>query len=334
MLKNPDVAPSASMNRWILSILLFHFTLVHVPGSHHGLDGLSRRQLQPGDKEEDEDDGFEDWVDKVNGFIHMINPVPGYRFQARFMLATPPIACYISESTRDHTTPPEEPDEDLMLSYEDVPHSEKAISANLKIRHIWQWLHTLERLREIIDEEYKTFMRCCTEFFLAGEDDRLWRKDLRGAHKIVIPQERRLFLISSSHNDVGHHGFYATNALLAEWYWWSAMGQDVAWFVKTCHLCQLRKTQQVSIPPTVATPAPLFLKVYMDTMHLTPSAGFKYIVQACCSLTHWPEWEMLRQESAKSLARFILNNIIYRWGVRYWRSSQTMEPPSSKQWTI
>jgi hypothetical protein len=52
----------------------------------------------------------------------------------------------------------------------------------------------------------------------------------------------------------------------------------------------------------------------MDTMHLTPSGGFKYIVQARCSLTHWPEWEMLRKETAKTLAVFILRNIIYRWG--------------------
>src|SRR5271155_2576762 len=36
MLKNPDVAPSASINRWIVSILMFHFELVHVPGTHHG----------------------------------------------------------------------------------------------------------------------------------------------------------------------------------------------------------------------------------------------------------------------------------------------------------
>ena len=42
MLSNPDIAPSASMNRWILSILMFHFTLVHVPGTHHRPDGLSR----------------------------------------------------------------------------------------------------------------------------------------------------------------------------------------------------------------------------------------------------------------------------------------------------
>jgi hypothetical protein len=92
------------------------------------------------------------------------------------------------------------------------------------------------------------------------------------------------------------------------------MAQDVAWFVLTCHLCQLRKTQQNFIPPIVATPAPLFAKVYMDTMHLSPSSGYKYIVQGRCSLTHWPEWEMLRKETAKSLANFILHNIIYRWG--------------------
>lgn len=52
----------------------------------------------------------------------------------------------------------------------------------------------------------------------------------------------------------------------------------------------------------------------MDTMHLHPSNGYKYIVQARCSLTHWPEWERLRKETAVSLAHFILNNIVYRWG--------------------
>ena len=88
----------------------------------------------------------------------------------------------------------------------------------------------------------------------------------------------------------------------------------MVYFICTCRLCQLRKTQQVLIPPVVATPAPLFSKVYMDTMHLTPYSGYKYIVQGHCSLTHWPELEMLRKESAKSLATFILHNIIYCWG--------------------
>jgi hypothetical protein len=155
-------------------------------------------------------------------------------------------------------------------------------------------------------------MRYCTEFFIAS--DLLWKKAANGQHKIVIPQERRLFLISSAHNDVGHHGHFATHALLSERYWWPNMSQDIAWFIQTCHLCQVRKVQQISIPPIVAIPAPLFAKVYMDTMHMPLSNGFKYIVQARCSLIHWPEWEMLRKETAKNIARFILFNLIYRWG--------------------
>jgi hypothetical protein len=312
MLANPDIAPSASINRWILGILMFHFTLVHVPGTHHGPDGLSRRRPQPGDEEDLEDD-FEDWIDQVNGFIHFINPLPS---QIHSITITPPISCYITDITREESQEPEDAPQAHHIKtptpYSIIPRSETAKAADLKLRKVQHWLETLERPSLLTDSEFKTFMRYCTEFFVS--DSRLWRKDNKGHHKAVVPQERRLFLISSAHDDVGHHGFYATNALLTERYWWPGMAQDIAWFVLTCHLCQLRKTQQVSIPPVVALPAPLFAKVYMDTMHLTPSAGYKYIVQARCSLTHWPEWEMLRKETAKNIATFILRNIIYRWG--------------------
>ena len=151
-------------------------------------------------------------------------------------------------------------------------------------------------------------MRYCTEFFVS--ENQLWRKDPRGP-KTVIFRDRRLFLISIAHNDVGHHGFFATNALITERYWWPHMAQDIAWFILTCHVCQIRKTQHVMIPPIVAMPAPLFLKVYMDTMHMPTSSGYKYIIQGRCSLIYWPEWVMLRAENAKSLAHWILHDIIY-----------------------
>jgi hypothetical protein len=317
MLKNPDIAPSASINRWIVSILMFHFTLVHVPGTHHGPDGLSRRRPQPGDEEEPEDD-FEDWIDQVNGFMHFINE-PSSRVQSRTStVSSPPVSCYIIEAASNDTAASAEATElrEPTMTYADVPRSEQAKAADTKLSTVKAWHQTLEwpiDMAELSDSEYKSFLRYCTEFFVS-DGERLWRKDAKGNHKVVVSEGRRLFLISSAHDDVGHHGFYATNSLLAERYWWPQMAQDISWFVRTCHLCQLRKTQHVLIPPTVAMPAPLFSKVYMDTMHLTPSSGYKYIVQGRCSLTHWPEWEMLRTETAKSLARFILHNIIYRWG--------------------
>ncbi|ETW76593.1 hypothetical protein HETIRDRAFT_455118 [Heterobasidion irregulare TC 32-1] len=55
MLTNPDLEPSASINRWIVSILTFHFTLVHIPGTSHGPNGLSRRPPQPADQPEPKD---------------------------------------------------------------------------------------------------------------------------------------------------------------------------------------------------------------------------------------------------------------------------------------
>jgi hypothetical protein len=95
MLANPDIAPSTSINRCIISILAFHFTLVHVPGVVHGPDGLSRRPTQPGDlPEKDNEEEFDDWIDKFYGFSHFINPT-----RPSLYSPTPAVALFASEET-------------------------------------------------------------------------------------------------------------------------------------------------------------------------------------------------------------------------------------------
>ena len=76
MLANPDLQPSAAINRWIMGILTFHFKLVHVPGKKHAPDGLSRRTPQPGDPQEPPTDEFEEWLDNLYSFVHLINDPP------------------------------------------------------------------------------------------------------------------------------------------------------------------------------------------------------------------------------------------------------------------
>ena len=61
MLNNPNLQPSATINRWIAAILLFSFMLKHILGNNFLPDGLSRHPRALEDAEEE--DNFEEWID-------------------------------------------------------------------------------------------------------------------------------------------------------------------------------------------------------------------------------------------------------------------------------
>jgi hypothetical protein len=309
MLNNPDTAPSASLNRWIVSILTFHFELRHVPGKQHGPDGLSRRPPQPGDlsDEEEDPDDFDDWVDNLYGFAHLLNPTAPKSDSAKLLCA------FAMEQA--HQRPEDTADsnrEEPPLEYSAVPRTEAETLADKRLTMAHDWLLSLERPDNISDHEYTLVMRYAAGLFV--DNNVLWKRDPQGAHKRVLYGTQRIEAMIAAHNDTGHRGYYASHALLAERYWWPFVGRDLAWYVRTCHICQLRQTRQIVIPPTVATPAPLFAKMYMDTMHLSRSSGFAYIVQGRCSLTHYPEFRMLRKETAQAIGDWIFQDILCRWG--------------------
>ena len=54
--------------------------------------------------------------------------------------------------------------------------------------------------------------------------------------------------------------------------------------------------------------------MYMDTMHLPKSGGFKYFVQGRCLLTHFPEHRALHAETTKTLGDWIFEDILCQWG--------------------
>ena len=49
-------------------------------------------------------------------------------------------------------------------------------------------------------------------------------------------------------------------------------------------------------------------------MYMPHAGGYRYIVQACCSLTAWPEWRALRIETSRTIGAFIFEEILCRWG--------------------
>jgi hypothetical protein len=155
MLVNPDLEPTASINRWILAILTFHFVLVHVAGTMHGSDGLSHHRPQPGDLPEPEDD-FDDWIDDLYSLMHMINE------DAASSSAQTYIAIFASEVADVHL-----PANEIPTSYSDVPRTAASQLADDRLVLVRQWLTTLVRPADLSDADFATFVRYALGFFRA-----------------------------------------------------------------------------------------------------------------------------------------------------------------------
>jgi hypothetical protein len=193
------------------------------------------------------------------------------------------------------------------------PQNEKTTKADDKLVLIHHYLSDPRPPPHLRGDALTRCLRRAARFSLAN--GRLWRLQADGRHQLYIALALRFPLVRNAHNGLGHKGFYSTHRTLLDHFWWPLLDGDVKWYVETCHQCQLCQTTQVRIPPTIATPAPLFRKVYIDTMFMPLASGFWYIVQARCLLTAWPEWHALRTETGRTLGTFIFKDILCRWGV-------------------
>lgn len=115
------------------------------------------------------------------------------------------------------------------------------------------------------------------------------------------------------HDKLRHKGFYSMCRILLNCFWWPALETDVKWYVKTCHQCQIQQTTQICLLAIVDPPVPLFCKVYINTMFMPHTGGYRYIVQARCLLTAWPKWHALRIETGRTIGAFIFEEILCRW---------------------
>jgi hypothetical protein len=170
MLSNPDISPSASINWWIVAILTFHLDLVHVPGTHHGPDGLSRQPWQVGDDEDqDDEEEFADWIDQLHGFLHQINIIDIHLPPTSDSLPLPfPHISTLTQATdlsEEDTTALDTTNSDID-DYTLAPRSAQAKVNDSHLLKVFQWLQDLRRPDGLSDAEYATFMRYCTDFFI------------------------------------------------------------------------------------------------------------------------------------------------------------------------
>lgn len=189
-------------------------------------------------------------------------------------------------------------------------------------RHYDSWLPLVKEylanpngrpIRNMKNSEFKKFRRWASNFFL-DDKGRLYRRGEGSMHKLVVDKEHRMYMLKSAHDSLGHRGIFSTKELIAPRFWWPELPRDVAWYVKTCKLCQERQKLLVQIPPIETHTPSIFQTIHADTIHMPTSNGCKYIVHGRCHLSQWAEARALAKETAATIGRWLFEEIVCRWG--------------------
>jgi hypothetical protein len=143
----------------------------------------------------------------------------------------------------------------------------------------------------------------------------LYRRAKTGeTHLKVVERKDRANVLRGAHENMGHRGLFPTRRHLLDRNWWPELYSDVEIWVRGCKQCQAFSDRKISLPVQPSSPSQLFRKFHIDIMHMNPSNGYKYVVLARDEATTYPEGRMLRSINAAALTRFIIEEVITRWG--------------------
>jgi hypothetical protein len=289
LINRPDILPNHAMNRWIQGILLFDFTLKHVPATQHkGPDALSRRRLAEDEQIESDND---DWLDDLALTITLSQPKDIFNFQ----------------------TPTYFPYNIYLLPSQNA----KNWHAENHLQQIFHFLQTLQTPPTKSIQEKKRFLKSTSQYFIKEHNGKkiMFRHNQTQTPVVVIFDfKKRLAILTQAHENLGHKGEQAVYELIRLRFYWPHMRTDVHHHVASCHDCQIRSTKQMQVPITISSPVTIFQKIYVDVMFMPPSGGKRYIVAAKDDLTGVTEVKALSSIKSRTLADFFENQIYLRYG--------------------
>ena len=219
---------------------------------------------------------------------------------------------FVQQLVQDLSTPVQETNE--YLPYEESHRSPGALDQDELMPHIEKRLGNKKYEPEGLTEKHRKRLPSLSNRFLLYKG-RVYRRGVENQHRLFVPKDRRTYMMTMGHDNNGHRGFFATRALLAQRFWWPEMEKDIKQFVKTCHSCQERQKTLVKIAPSKSFTPTLFEVLHADVMHMTPASnGCKYIAHGRDGLMSWAEARALRDEKARSIALWLYEDILCRWG--------------------
>ncbi|KAH9300088.1 hypothetical protein KI387_011671, partial [Taxus chinensis] len=151
----------------------------------------------------------------------------------------------------------------------------------------------------------------------------LYRKAFDGMLLRCVDTEESKKILHESHSGIcgGHFGGHATTRKIHRMgYFWPTLEHDAVEFVHRCHKCQ-EFSHEIHMPAQalqpIATPWP-FSTWGLDLIgKFSPSStdGHNFIITATEYFTKWVEAMPLTTVPGSVIAKFILNQIICRYGI-------------------
>jgi hypothetical protein len=136
----------------------------------------------------------------------------------------------------------------------------------------------------------------------------------------VVPSSEGERVLTALHDDMGHFGSAKTKAAVGSRFFWFAWKKDVHMWCKSCRECLQRKTPTVpDRPPEGELPVPNrpLQWWHMDFAGPLPKTarGNQYIFSLTDPVSKWVEAFAVADQSAKTTAEVIYNEIVCRYGV-------------------
>uniref|UniRef100_A0AAV2KTQ3 Gypsy retrotransposon integrase-like protein 1 n=1 Tax=Knipowitschia caucasica TaxID=637954 RepID=A0AAV2KTQ3_KNICA len=276
--------------RWLEELQLFHFEIVHRPGTQHAnADALSRRPCaSTGCGYCDRRDAREE---ELRGEAAVAEPA----------------CCSVEVEGSPDWASEQGKDSDLRPVRQWVIRGE---------RPSWEGVMGLSVATKSLWSKFKTLR------VLEGVLQRGWKEPATGEERwqIVVPKALRDGVLGACHGGAGSGHFGTTKTLyrLRQEYYWGQHRRDVEDFCRRCDECAAYKgPQDQSHAPLQqqAVGAPME-RVAVDIMGPFPVSdqGNKYVMCAMDYFTKWPEAYALPDQEAETVADTLLEGMFSRFG--------------------
>lgn len=183
-------------------------------------------------------------------------------------------------------------------------------------KDVYLWLETLVIQKDSAQERDRIRKRAL-RFAVGGK--KLYYRDADGGLKLCLSKDEIKEVLLEYHEGAvgGHFGRDVTVGRVREKFWWPTLWRDVVEHVKTCENCQRygpRERHNALQPFQPVYPFEIIFMDFVVNLPMTPHRN-RHLITMTEGLTKWVEARPVKEATAASAAKFLMEEIVQRFGV-------------------